>query len=108
MSYIEHLIRIHSVIKYVGRFAPVENMQEALKLVISQHINAEIIGNWLYCFTSPLIGVQLQGAGFWYSYKHNAYIYTGHYKDNFAFIQTLDEIRARHGSQKVKEGEYYV
>jgi hypothetical protein len=108
MSYIEHLIKIHSVVKYVGRFAPVENIQEALKLAMCEHIKSEIIGSWLYCYPSPLIAVQLLAVGFWYSKQHDAYIFSGFIKDSFADGETLDEIRARLGCQKVQEGELYV
>jgi hypothetical protein len=108
MSFIQHIIRIHSVLKYAGPFAPVENMQEALKLVMCKHIKSEIIGSWLYCFPSPLIGVQLLAVGFWYSKKHGSYVYSGYPKEYFADEESLDQIRARLGCQKVQEGEIYV
>jgi hypothetical protein len=73
---------MHSVIKYAGQFSPVANLQDALFLVISFGIKSEIIGSWLYCFTTPLIGFQLLEMGFWHSSKHGAYIYTGREKDN--------------------------
>ena len=65
MSWLQHFIRIHSVIKYAGMFPTVANKQEALFLVMRYHIKAEIIGQWLYCFTTPLIGFQLETVGFW-------------------------------------------
>jgi hypothetical protein len=83
-------------------------MQEAIKLVMRQHIKSEIIGGWLYCFTNQLIGVQLIAAGFWYSFKHGAYVYSGYLKEIYADEESLEEIRERLGSQKVKEGEFYV
>jgi len=100
---LEHFIKIHSVIRYAGMFAPVADMQEALALVVRYHIKAEIIGNWLYCFTSPLIGYQLETIGFWFSFKHNAYVYTGTEKQTLASGETLDEIKARLGFAKVQE-----
>jgi hypothetical protein len=78
-------------------------MQEAIKLVMRQHIQSEIIGEWLYCFTNQLIGVQLMAAGFWYSFKHEAYVYSGCPKEDYADEESLDEIRARLGRQKVME-----
>jgi hypothetical protein len=108
MSFIQHIIRVHSVYKYVGRFEPVESIQEAVRLVMSHHIKSEIIGHWLYCFTNPLIGVQLMAAGFWYSFKHGAFVFSGYPKEDYADGENLDEIRARLGCQKVKEGEFYV
>ena len=87
-------------------FPMVADIQGALSLVMRYHIKAEIIGQWLYCFTTPLIGIQLECIGFWYSFKHCAYVYSGFPKAGPADIGSLDEIRARLGSQKVKGGQY--
>ncbi len=106
MSWLQHFIGIHSVIRYAGMFHSVANKQEALALVLRKNIKSEIIGNWLYCFTNPLIGYQLETIGFWFSIKHHAYIYSGTEKEGMADEETLDEIRARLGSQKVKEDIY--
>jgi len=102
MSCLEHVIGIHSVYKYAGKFKPVADKQEALKLVMRYFIKSEIIGGWLYCFPPPLIGYQLETIGFWYSLKHNAFIYSGTDKEGYADDESLDEIRARLGSQKVR------
>ena len=98
MFFIHHFILIHSVLKYHGLFPRVCNVQEAVKLVSRFHIKSELIGNWLYCFTTPLLGYQLESIGFWYSFKHCAYIYSGYQKEYFATDETLDEIRQRLGS----------
>ena len=98
MYTIQHFIKIHSVFRYAGMFSIVEDIQEAVKLVSRFHIKSEIIGTWLFCFTSPLIGFQLETIGFWYSYKHCAFVYSGFPKDGFADDETLEEIRARLGS----------
>ena len=100
---LEHFIKLHSVLRYAGMFAPVENLQEALEIVMEYHIKAEFIGHWLYCFTSPLIGFQLETIGFWFSKKHCAYVYSGTPKKPEADEETLDEIRARLGCEKVEE-----
>ena len=97
-----HIIRFHSVIKYAGMFPPVANIQEALTLVMRYHIKAEIIGSWLYCFTSPLIGCQLECIGFWYSYKHRAFIFSDTPKNYPSGSETLDQIRARLGSSQFR------
>jgi hypothetical protein len=102
MSWLQHFIGIHSALRYAGMFTPVANIQEAIALVNRYHIKAELIGYWLYCFTSPLIGFQLENIGFWFSYKHEAYVYTGRPKDGLADEETLDEIRERLGCQQVK------
>jgi hypothetical protein len=101
MSIIQHQIKVHSFYKYPGRFAAVGNYQEALNLISVNKMKAEIIGQWIYCFTTALIGVQLLSLGFWYSYKHEAYVYSGSQKDGFADDETLDEIRSRLGSRQI-------
>ena len=93
---------VHSVIRYAGKFNPVYDFQEALSLVTRYHIKAEIIGQWLYCFTTDLIGVQLKAIGFWYSYKHGAYVFSGRPKGGPADDESLDEIRSRLGSKQVR------
>jgi len=97
MSILHHIIGIHSVFRYAGMFPTVANMQEALSLAIRYHLKAEVIGHWLYCYTSPLIGIQLEAAGFWHSVKHCAYVFSGTEKEGPADTETLDEIRARLG-----------
>ena len=105
MPIINHYIKIHSIYKYAGRFANVEDFTEAVNLALQNRIKSEIIGHWLYCFTTSLIGVQLQAAGFWFSIKHYAYIFSGKPKDSMAYDETLDEIRARLGSYQIKSGK---
>ena len=102
MNIINHYIILHSVFKYSRRFVSVESMEEAITLILKSGIKAEIIGHWLYCFTTDLIGVQLQAMGFWYSYKHEAFIYSGKLKECLAHDDTLDEIRARLGSRPLR------
>jgi len=101
MSAINHYIKIHSIFKYAGRFTAIENFGGALKVASQNRIKAEIIGQWLYCFTTPLIGIQLQAIGFWYSFKHYAYVYSESSKNGIANDETLDEIRARLGARKI-------
>jgi len=84
-------------------FYTAENIQAAIRLVMRYKLKSEIIGSWLYCFTNELIGFQLELSGFWYSVKHRAFIYSGTPKSYIADDETLDEIRARLGSQQVKE-----
>jgi hypothetical protein len=104
MIAIQHYIKIHSILKYPGRFKIVKSNEEALNLISLNRLKAEIIGQWIYCFTTALIGVQLQSIGFWYSYKHQAYVFSGGPKDGNPYDETLDEIRARLGSWQVQGG----
>jgi hypothetical protein len=103
MNFIRHYILFHSILKYADRFEPVENKQGIINLVINKRIKSEIIGHWLYCFTTELIGVQLLSIGFWYSFKHRAYVYSGSNKEGIADDETLDEIRSRLGSRQIVE-----
>jgi hypothetical protein len=102
MTFFQHVIKIHSVIKYAGQFMSVANIEDALFLAIRFGIKSEIIGGWLYCFTTPLIGCQLETVGFWFSEKHRAYVYSGFPKEGLADEESLDEIRSRLGSEKVR------
>ena len=63
---------------------------DMLSLLRVLHIKSEIIGRWLYCYTSPLIGIQLEAVGFWYSFEHCAYIFNGNPKEGIADEETLD------------------
>ena len=101
MNYINYYISIHSAMKYTGRIAPMKNKQDILNLVSNWRIKSEIIGQWLYCFTTDIIGVQLLSIGFWFSKKHQAFIYSGTDKEGLADNESLDEIRARLGSCQI-------
>jgi hypothetical protein len=107
MTTIQHYIYKHSIYKYASgsvmgnRFGPVSCFQDAVNLVTHNRIKTELIGQWLFCFTTALIGVQLLALGFWYSHKHSAYVYTGRSKDGIANDETLDEIKARLGTSQI-------
>ena len=75
--------------------------QEILKKIIDLDCDIEIIGYWIYCFNSKEVKDILKELGFWYSGKHQAWVFSGRPKKRAASKETLDEIRARKGSQKV-------
>ncbi|MDR1616999.1 MAG: hypothetical protein LBR98_08310 [Syntrophomonadaceae bacterium] len=79
--------------------------QEILKKIINLDCEIEIIGYWIYCFNSKEVKEQLKELGFWFSGKHKAWIYSGKAKNFRAGKETLDEIRAKKGSQKVEKEE---
>jgi len=79
--------------------------QEILQKIIHLDCEIEIIGYWIYCFKSKEVKDQLKELGFWFSGKHKAWIYSGKSKKNITSRETLDEIRARKGSQKVEKKE---
>ena len=79
--------------------------QDILQKIINLDCEIEIIGYWIYCFKSKEVREQLKELGFWFSGKHKAWIYSGRPKKNINGKETLDEIRARKGSQKIEKEE---
>jgi hypothetical protein len=79
--------------------------QEVLQKIINFDYEIEIIGYWIYCFNSKEVREQLKELGFWFSGKHKAWVYSGKPKKGRAGKETLDEIRARKGSQKIEKEE---
>jgi hypothetical protein len=79
--------------------------QEVLQKIINLDCSIEIIGYWIYCFNSKEVREQLKELGFWFSGKHKAWVYSGRSKRGRAGKETLDEIRARKGSQKIEKEE---
>jgi hypothetical protein len=83
----------------------VSPFQEVLQQIINLDCEIEIIGYWIYCFNSKAVKEQLKELGFWFSGKHKAWIYSGRPKRLRAGKETLDEIRAKKGSQKIQKEE---
>ena len=83
--------------------------QDILEKIINLECEIEIIGYWIYCFNSYEVREQLRELGFWFTKKHKAWVYSGKAKKNITSRETLEEIRASKGSQKVEkqEKEYY-
>jgi hypothetical protein len=79
--------------------------QDILQKIINLECEIEIIGYWIYCFKSYNVRQQLQELGFWFSGKHKAWIFSGMIKKNIASKATLDEIRAKKGSQLIQKEE---
>jgi hypothetical protein len=83
----------------------VNPFQEILRKIIHLDCQIEIIGYWIYCFNSKEVKEQLKELGFWFSGKHKAWVYSGKPKKGRAGKETLDEIRAKKGSQKIEKEE---
>ncbi|GHT72309.1 hypothetical protein FACS1894110_26690 [Spirochaetia bacterium] len=79
----------------------VNPFQEILQKIIDLDCEIEIIGYWIYCFNSKEVREELKALGFWFSGKHKAWVYSGKPKKGRASKETLDEIRAKKGSQKI-------
>jgi hypothetical protein len=97
----EHFTALHGMYRNSNKpFIPYA-IKDILRLAADLKYRAEIIGAWIYCFASPEHGLRLQAVGFWFSYKHNTYVYSGSPKSGPAGDETLAEIRARLGSQRI-------
>ena len=83
----------------------VTTFQDILQKIINLECEIEIIGYWIYWFNSKEVREQLKELGFWFSGKHKAWVFSGKAKRNITSRETLDEIRARKGSQKVEKEE---
>ena len=79
--------------------------QEVLRKIIHLDCEIEIIGYWIYCFNSKEVKEQVKALGFWFSGKHRAWVYSGRPKRGRAGKETLNEIRAKKGSQKIGKEE---
>ena len=77
--------------------------QDILEKIINLECEIEIIGYWIYCFNSYEVREQLRELGFWFTNKHKAWVYSGRAKRNISSRETLDEIRANKGSQKIEK-----
>ncbi len=82
--------------------ASVVHFQEILNVIIEFNMDIEIIGFWIYAKSSYEYKEQLKDLGFWFSGKHKAWVYSGGAKIRRASRMTLDEIRATHGSEKMR------
>jgi hypothetical protein len=101
MTIINHYIKMHRIFRNASSYLTINNMQEALQFVKRYRIKSEIIGEWLYCFTMPYIGLAIDELGFWFSYTHGAFIYSGGEREGEPDLESLDEIRQRLGHRKI-------
>jgi len=72
------------------------------KILHMDDIDIEIIGFWIYAFNSFARRDELKDLGFWFSSKHKAWVYSGTGKKRSPSKLTLDEIKAKYGSEKVE------
>lgn len=74
-----------------------------LNQIISYNMTIEIIGSWIWCFDSYSCKDKLKKLGFKYAPKKKAWCW--HFGDYIRYHKSevsLDEIRSKYGSQKVK------
>lgn len=76
-------------------------LRAVLNKIISFDMDIEIIGSWIWCFNSYPYKESLKAFGFKYAPKKQAWTWHyGEYKRH-SKETTLDDIRAKYGSQKV-------
>ena len=76
--------------------------KEVLNNIISYHMKIEVIGSWIWCFDCYAYKDRLKEIGFKFGAKKKAWCW--HYGDYHRHHKTeisLDDIRAKYGSQKV-------
>ena len=87
-------------------------MSEEYRAVIEQligltGITIEVVGNWIWVTgnTKP-VKAQLKEAGLFYAHKKVAWYYRSEEYKTKGSKKTLDEIRQKYGSEKVKSRKY--
>lgn len=76
--------------------------RSVLNEIISYSMTIEIIGSWIWCFDCYSCKDKLKGLGFKFAPKKKAWCWHyGDYKRYHKEEVSLDEIRAKYGSQKV-------
>jgi hypothetical protein len=106
MTIMEHFITLHGLYRNAGRPLPPQDLGEIQKMVTALKCKAEIIGTWVYCFAAEETGSRLLALGFWFSYKHNAWVYSGCPKCGPADDESLAEIRVRLGSRRITNSNF--
>ena len=80
-----------------------ELYRDIINSIINFNIDIEIIGTWVWCFNSYEYREQLKALGFKYAAKKKAWCWhSGEYKARRS-RKSLDEIRAKYGSDTIKE-----
>lgn len=76
--------------------------KEVLNIIISYQMEIEIIGSWVWCFNCYAYKDRLKELNFRYAPKKKAWTWHfGDYKRHHSGEVSLDDIRAKYGSQKV-------
>lgn len=76
--------------------------KEVLNSIISYQMEVEIIGSWIWCFDCYAYKAKLKEIGFKFGPKKKAWCWHyGNYRRHHKAEISLDDIRAKYGSQKV-------
>jgi len=86
-----------------------EMFADALAAAMRLNCRVEIIGYYVYAFDSWAARAALKAAGFFWSNKHQAWIFNGRDKSSRKKFHrsdyTTDDVRHMHGSQTMRERE---
>jgi hypothetical protein len=102
----EHFITLHGLYRNANHTLPPQDKADIQKLVADLKCETEIIGTWVYCFAIEETGIRLSAFVFWFSFKHNAYIYSGYPKGGPTSDESLDEIRVRLGNRRITKSNF--
>lgn len=84
-----------------------EQFKAILNAIIGYNITIEIIGNWIWCFNCYAYKDQLKSLGFtWCSKKKSWVWHDGEYRRHHKKEIPLNDIRAKYGSQTVRNQAY--
>lgn len=76
--------------------------KEVLNSIISYQMKIEIIGRWIWCFDCYAYKAKLKEIGFKFGPKKKAWCWHyGYYHRHHKAEISLDDIRAKYGSQKI-------
>lgn len=84
-----------------------EQFKAIMKAIIGYNITIEIIGSWIWCFDCYQCKDQLKTLGFTWCSKKKAWVWhNGQYRRHHKREIPLNDIRAKYGSQTVKNQSY--
>ncbi|MGN0384739.1 MAG: J domain-containing protein [Lachnospiraceae bacterium] len=84
-----------------------EQFKAILNAIIGYNITIEIIGNWIWCFNCYAYKDQLKSLGFTWCSKKKAWVWhSGEYHRHHKKEIPLNDIRAKYGSQTVRNQSY--
>ena len=84
-----------------------EQFKAILNAIIGYNITIEITGNWIWCFNCYAYKDQLKSLGFTWCSKKTAWVWhSGEYHRHHKKEIPLNDIRAKYGSQTVRNQAY--
>jgi len=81
-----------------------DKFKDIINSIINFNVDIELCGNWLWIFNGYIYREQLKNLGFFYCSNKKAWAWTDTPKKS-KHKMTLEEIRERYGSEKIKVSE---